>query len=113
MELSPFYDLVNISLFDEFDRDLAMAIGDEFDINSINAYQLACFADDCLLGRRLVSKAINALAKKVILNIDRVISNGVNCTNVEREYFDRYKGMVENRANHFLTESHFIMTVEV
>jgi len=61
---TPTYDLVNVAMFGQFKHTLAMAMGDEFEPDSINAYQLADFADSCQLGRKLVSRMLMTWSTK-------------------------------------------------
>ncbi|CAC9596488.1 Toxin HigB / Protein kinase domain of HipA [uncultured Gammaproteobacteria bacterium] len=109
IELTPFYDLVNIAMYEEFDQELAMAIGDEFDMQDINAYQLADFADNCRLKRSLIVRNINNLADKLLENIDNVINNA----NINIEYAKKYKKLVVKRVNHFLSISSSIIEMEI
>ena len=115
IELCPFYDLVNIGMFKEFDQDLAMAIGDEFDINGINAYQLADFADNCMLTRSVVVRTVRRLAKKVILNVDEIINmtHKVTRNGVSNTFFESYQQMVVDQAEHLLAESELILSIEL
>lgn len=75
IELGPFYDLVNVMLFD-FAHDWAMGLGDEFlDDGALpSTYHLACFAHACGLQGSLVSKrfekhsrAIQRAIKKLVI----------------------------------------------
>ena len=60
--LAPFYDLVNIKLYPEFDHEIAMALGDEFDGDGITAYQLADFAESCNLNRSFLAVKLKKIA---------------------------------------------------
>ncbi|MCC4821336.1 HipA domain-containing protein, partial [Vibrio lentus] len=70
---TPLYDLVNVRMYPEFEQDLAMAIGDEFDSDSINAYQLVEFADDCGISPKLLQQSLVKIANDIINNIDDAI----------------------------------------
>lgn len=110
--LAPFYDLVNIRMYPEFDQEMAMAFGHEFDSNSINAYQLADFADSCLLNRVLVAKRLQLLATKLSL----VLKNGFTSvikTNDEKNYFKQYKSIVLERCNYLLNQAKIIKSIEL
>lgn len=63
LSLTPFYDLVSVvyegESVEKLDTDLAMAIGDNFDVNTITAFDLLNFAEEAgikfeLLERRLL-----------------------------------------------------------
>lgn len=66
--------LVNIKMYPEFEHGLAMALGDEFEENNINAYQLADFADTCQLPRLLVAKRLKYLIGKLTVALQEEIS---------------------------------------
>ena len=63
---TPAYDLVNVSMFPQFKHVLAMAMGDEFEPNTIHAYQLADFAETCNIDKKLLSRLLVSLADKVL-----------------------------------------------
>lgn len=67
LTLAPFYDLVNIKMYPEFEQQMAMGFGDEFDGNAIRAYQLADFADNCQLPRSLLVMRLKHIIKKLTL----------------------------------------------
>lgn len=52
-------------MYPEFEHNLAMALGDEFEEDNINAYQLADFSDTCQLPRSLVAKRLKYLVGKL------------------------------------------------
>jgi len=63
---TPAYDLVNVSVFPQFKHVLAMAMGDEFQPDTIHAYQLADFAETCNIDKKLLSRLLVSLADKVL-----------------------------------------------
>jgi len=63
---TPAYDLVNVSMFPQFKHVLAMAMGDEFEPDTIHAYQLADFAQTCNIDKKLLSRLLVSLADKVL-----------------------------------------------
>lgn len=66
IRFTPAYDLVNIAMFPQFKHVLAMAIGDEFEPQHIHAYQLADFAETCMIDKKLLSRLLVGLADTVI-----------------------------------------------
>jgi serine/threonine-protein kinase HipA len=73
IEVAPFYDLLNINTYDdEFDSDLAMAIGDEFVIDEILPNQLAEFCEVCQLPQRQVAIALKTLCTAVFAGVGRL-----------------------------------------
>lgn len=71
IDVAPSYDLLNIDIYeDEFERDLAMAIGNEFVAEEVLPYQLAEFCDDCNLPQRQVAISLKNLCRNVLNNLD-------------------------------------------
>lgn len=69
IEPAPFYDLICTRIYPEFSQELAMALGDEFEIASIGAYQLADFADSCDLPRGIVASTLQLICDKINLAV--------------------------------------------
>ncbi len=65
LRLAPSYDLVSVCIYPEVDHELAMAIGDEFDISKVRAYDWAELASVCGLDRRLVMREMNRMVKSL------------------------------------------------
>lgn len=72
IELAPLYDLICTRIYPEFSQELAMALGDEFEIASIGAYQLADFADSCDLSRAIVAATLHSLCDKIVLALQQI-----------------------------------------
>jgi len=109
MSLAPLYDLVNIKMYPEFEHELAMGLGDEFDTNSIHAYQLADFADSCNLPRRLVATNLKLLIKSLSVALPNLKNLKIN--DDEREYVNKYITMVEARCEYLNVEAESITSV--
>ncbi|MBB71185.1 MAG: HipA protein [Legionellales bacterium] len=104
LSLTPFYDLVNIRMYPDFEQDMAMALGDEFDGNSVNAYQLADFADTCQLPRSLVANRLNDLSLKLLVALD-AIPKALSVNQGENNTIERYSQCIKERATHLLEQS--------
>lgn len=63
LRLAPFYDLVSVCTYPRVDHELAMAIGDEFDIHQVRAYDWAGLSAACGLERRLVAREMLRMTK--------------------------------------------------
>ena len=101
--LAPFYDLVNIALYPDFEQELAMALGDEFNASAIHAYQLADFADSCQLPRPLVSRQLKRLAEQLLGQLESLPARYATSPD-ECDYLLRYQQWVEARCRHLLDE---------
>ncbi len=65
LRLAPSYDLVAVCIYPKVDHELAMAIGDEFDITKVRPYDWAELATSCGLDRRLVAREMTRMAKRL------------------------------------------------
>jgi serine/threonine-protein kinase HipA len=63
LSLAPHYDLVSVVQYDELDHELAMAYGDEFDLDSVRPYDWAVFAQRIQIPRALLSREMQRIAK--------------------------------------------------
>ena len=110
--LSPFYDLVNVKMYVEFDQEMAMALGDEFNSDVVNAYQLADFADSCKLPRALVAKQLKSLIVKFQSALETDFGSKVK-NKSEKNYIEAYKKIVSTRCEHLLNELTRITKIEL
>jgi serine/threonine-protein kinase HipA len=65
IEVAPYYDMLSIVMHENVDYELAMAFGDEFNIDKILGYPLREFAKTTGLNPKLVSMRIKILCNKV------------------------------------------------
>ena len=110
--LTPFYDLVNVKMYVEFDQEMAMALGDEFNSDVVNAYQLADFADSCKLPRALVAKQLKSLIVKFQSALETDFGSKVK-NKSEKNYIEAYKKIVSTRCEHLLNELTRITKIEL
>ncbi|HEX4917018.1 MAG TPA: HipA domain-containing protein [Limnobacter sp.] len=104
--LAPFYDLVNVMLFD-FAHDWAMGLGDEFLDNGAlpSTYDLACFAHACGLPGRLLSKRF-AMQVEILNQGAAGVFASLPCRNKQDEqHIKKYKKMLKERLGHFQRHS--------
>ncbi|MCX7116106.1 MAG: HipA domain-containing protein [Gammaproteobacteria bacterium] len=110
--LAPFYDLVNIKMYSDFDHEMAMGLGDEFDGNIVCAYQLADFADSCQLARSLLIKRLQHIIKKLQSALDSEISK-IDGSEEERQYLEQYQHIVKDRCEHLRFQAGKIASVKL
>ena len=115
---TPAYDLVNVSMFEQFKHVLAMAMGEEFEPRDIHAYQLADFAETCDLDKKLVSRMLKQLAKKVLETlqekdflIDLFESNAIS--SAEQKYIDSLLNDIKARTAYLLSQAEDIPTIDL
>jgi len=97
--LTPFYDLVNIKMYPDFEHEMAMGLGDEFDGQIVHAYQLADFADSCHLPRVLVARRLDYLIKKLQTALDTIVLSAA-ANDDEHRYLTQYLSLVYTRCDH-------------
>lgn len=54
LQAAPWYDLVSVVRYPQFSHELAMAFGDEFNLDQVKAFALADFAQRCGIDRQLL-----------------------------------------------------------
>ncbi|MCH1930320.1 HipA domain-containing protein [Shewanella sp. A25] len=113
MEPTPWYDLVNLAMYPEFEQELAMAIDDEFDPNKIYAYQLAAFAEDLGLPRNLLISNLTKLASKIPQVLDEVISMLPAVDDAETAFVAQYKESLLARCDYYLGIVKEVKDIEV
>jgi serine/threonine-protein kinase HipA len=102
IDVAPAYDLVNIEIYgDQYDRDLAMAVGDTFEFNAIHAYQLADMCDECGLPQRQVATVLQALCNSMVKAID-IIDLSSLLTDEEQAFGQGLLGAIKTNCQRFL-----------
>jgi serine/threonine-protein kinase HipA len=63
IDLAPFYDLLNVSLYPQFAQDYSMAFGDTFEPDHLTSYDLADFCHTCTIKPKLLVQEFHKIAK--------------------------------------------------
>lgn len=63
LSLAPSYDLVSVVQYGGLDHDLAMAYGDEFELNNIRPYDWAVFAERTRIPRALLAREMQRMGR--------------------------------------------------
>lgn len=113
LRLTPAYDLVNIALYPAFDQEMAMALGDEFDSCTVNAYQLADFADSCQLPRQLVTNRLRAVGRLLLKALETANFRDVVVSDSEAQFVAALLENVRSRCQHLLAEAGGIVGMEL
>jgi serine/threonine-protein kinase HipA len=118
LAFTPTYDLVNVSMFEQFKHVLAMGMGDEFMPNDIHAYQMADFAETCNLDRKLVSRMLVELANNVLLALDErgfltELFAQHTLSVVEHTYIDILLDNIKTRTVYLKSQAEYIPKVEL
>ena len=110
---TPWYDLVNVGLYPEFNQHLAMAIGDEFSPEAVNASQLLDMAETCDLPKRLLQHTLHKMANDILLHLNAAIAMVETDNPAEQAYLARYRDDVEQRCHHFQEQAAQLPTLEL
>ena len=113
LEPTPFYDLVNVQMYPEFEQELAMAIGDEFDPHAINAYQLMAFADDCQINNKLLMRQLHKTANSIIDQLSSALKMLGELSPTQQTYMAKYHQQVLIRCQHFIEQAQEIPRIEL
>ncbi len=97
---TPFYDMLCVMMYD-FDHNLAMAYGDEFNPNEILAYQLREFADDVEINYKLVSKTLHKQSNIIIKILEKNIIDRSLLNNEEFDFIEKLSEFIIARAFKF------------
>jgi len=107
IDLAPFYDLVNVKLYHDIEHDFAMALGDEFNSDFVNAYQLANFAESCQLSRSYVAKRLKHLIDKMTIALPQELAQIKKVIN-NKNFFAEYQKVIVQRCKHLAKQCHNI-----
>jgi len=97
---TPFYDMLCVMMYD-FDHNLAMAYGDEFNPNEVFAYQLLEFAEEVGMNYKLVSKVLVKECDRIIKVLDEDIVERELLIEEEFIFIEKLSEFVLQRANRF------------
>ncbi len=113
LEVSPFYDLVNIAMYPNIQNEFAMAFGDEFVANKIGAFDLVGFCVHADIQPRLVRDELLSMIENIIKNIKPIKSDLLNSCDIEEidflnsleknilETCEKYKNVVQSLINNY------------
>ena len=100
-------------MYPEFEQDLAMSIGDEFNPDAINAYQLVDFADENGISNKLLQSHLTKIATSIKNNLQQAISLVDSPSESQVSYLKHYFDIVNTRCDHFLEQANVIPDIEL
>jgi serine/threonine-protein kinase HipA len=113
LELTPFYDLVNIAMYPDIQNEFAMGFGDEFNANRIGGFDLVGFCVHTNIQPRLVKNELLNIIKDIKKNIKTIKDSLSNSCNKEEIDFlnsleknilktcEKYKDMIQSLAEDY------------
>lgn len=106
-ELAPFYDLLNVKVYEEFNHDLAFKIGDTFSLEEVKAYQLLELSQEMGILPRLVATQLKKLCKEILKHIEHIEFDDL--TDSEKVFVNKLIENIKSRVNTFLKQSQLIV----
>lgn len=97
VRLAPAYDLAAVCIYPDIEHELAMAIGDEFDITRIRAFDWADFAQRCGVERRLLVREMNRTVKALRTQLPSLLA--------WPDYSDDERAVLERISNFALQQA--------
>lgn len=108
MTITPFYDLVSVvfeaSRNENIDTSLAMAIGDNFDIDSITAFDLLSFADESNISFSLLKKRVVQIANVTLSKASTLSFDDCGLNKSHADIIEELRLLVMQRANQLLIQ---------
>ena len=107
--LTPFYDLVSV-VFEsqkqtDLDTQLAMAVGDNFNINEVTAFDLLTFADESGVKFDLLQRRLKKVISSVISGLEK-LDFSKDCLDDEQlKDIEALKLLIRERCEYFLVQS--------
>lgn len=89
LQLAPFYDIVNITLYDNYEHSLAMSIGDEFEINKIKAFDIALHCHNLNIKPKRFMDNFNRISNAIMKEAD-VIQSSSEVQIINQSFCEHY-----------------------
>lgn len=107
--LTPFYDLVSV-VFEsqkqtDLDTQLAMAVGDNFNINEITAYDLLSFADESGVKFDLLQRRLKKVISSVSSGLEKLDFSKDGLDDVQLKDIEALKALTRERCDYFIEQS--------
>lgn len=90
IDLAPFYDLLNVSLYPQFAQDYSMAFGDTFEPDNLTTYDLAEFCHACTIKPKLLVQEFRKISKALSSTLSSDIFPSLSITEEEKSFVFAY-----------------------
>ena len=115
MELAPFYDMLSVTMHTgldtasgaKIDQDLAMAFGNEFEIEKVKGYDLIEFSEDIKLPKQLIAKTAQDMCKRVEKALGLTLEDEMSAE--ERDFIDRLKNLIRKRIDAVRESARYVL----
>jgi serine/threonine-protein kinase HipA len=106
---TPFYDLVSVTYEatknEKIDTALSMAVGDNFEIANVTAYDLLSFADEAIISFGFIKKRVARLSTLIINKADTLSFDEFELSTQDLSTINDIKQLVIQQANVIYAES--------
>jgi len=106
--ITPFYDLVSVtyeaSKNEKIDTNLAMAIGDNFKVKNITAYDMLSLAEEAGISFRLLKKRAASITILVLKNIEALAFEEFELSQENLLTIEAIKKLIIQQANYLYSE---------
>ena len=113
IELTPFYDIVNIEIYeDKYDTDFAMAIDTAFNQNELGSYQIIEFCKDLKINLKGFIKEFKRISYSINKALDNdILIDVVNPKN--KDFYEKYKKDVQFRIGELTNKFEYCLEYEI
>lgn len=98
LALAPYYDLVSVAQYNGLDHELAMAYGDEFQLEAVRPYDWAEFAHRTAIPRPLLAREMRRMGA-IAADAAKLQATDATYAAEERDFVNRIAGFVQNQAS--------------
>ncbi len=96
--VAPYYDMLSIIMHEGVDHKLAMAYGDEFDVDNILGFPLRAFAEETGLNPKLVSARIKTLCKNMEKALDHHTIDMLLFSDGEKNFINKLQILIQKKS---------------
>ena len=113
MELTPFYDIVNIEIYEnKYDTDFAMAIDTAFNQKELGSYQIIEFCKDLKINLKGFIKEFKRISHSINKALDNdILIDVVNPKN--KDFYEKYKKDVQFRIGELTNKFEYCLEYEI
>lgn len=89
IHLAPFYDLLSVTVYKDFNPAMAFAIGECFEPDQVDEHQLVLMAHELNLGPAFIKRQLRAVIKNLEKALKQIKINEASMTKEEREFLQK------------------------
>ncbi len=100
MQLAPFYDIVNITLYETYDHEMAMAIDNEFSFEKLSGYDFYEFCKQIAIDKKMFIKEFKNISSKILNKLNNI--DDLKTNKVRKDFCNSYQSNVHDRIEQLL-----------